>query len=166
MRVHTSFARQSLTRAARSRNGVTAAGHAGAERAVVVGLSLIELPLLLGHVVLLLLLLLLVPLRAPHHAEQGADPGADGRALTSISPDRPADRAERRPTRRAGEQSALRRARRGRWRRGDARVRGIESALLHGPAVALSAIELLLLRGLTPVGIDVGLRQRRRWQRQ
>src|SRR5215470_7309118 len=153
-------------------DGVAASRHAGAERAVVVGASLRHRALLPRHVRLLLLLLLphlllllLLETSTAHQAEQSAHGGADGRALARIAADGPAHRAERPTAQPALEGAAAKRrllwrrvAGRGR-RHGHARIRGIETRLLHGPSIALALVRLLLLRRLAARRIDVGLRR-------
>jgi hypothetical protein len=122
--------------------------------------------LLLRLVALLLLLLFLHPAHPPEAAEQRAHAGADGGALAGIAADGAADRAQGRAAGRATEHPALGRPGHGRRRRrGHLRIRWIEPGLLDGPAVALAAIELLLLGALAPLGIHVRLSRGRRGER-
>src|SRR5262249_42196622 len=133
---------------------VAAARHARAERSVVGGVALGHGALLLRLIALLLLLLFLRPAGPTHQAEDAPDPRTDCGALTGVATDGPPDRTQRRAARRAPEQSALRSASLRRGRCVDLGVRGIEAALLHGPAVALALVELLLLGALAPRWID------------
>src|SRR5215467_14638907 len=127
--------------------------------------------LLLLLLLLHLLLLLLLETGAAHQAEQPAHGGANGRALTRIAADGPAHCAERPTTEpalegAAGERPLLWRRVAGRGRRhGHARIRGIETRLLHGPSIALALVRLLLLRRLASRRIDVGLRRVHRRRR-
>src|ERR1700682_6217838 len=139
---------------------VAAAGHAGPERALVIGASLGHGVLLLRHVHLLLLLLLLLHLllllpvpHSPHTAEQGTHAGTDGRALARVAADGATDRPQGRAAEGPTAQPALgslrcRGIHRG-WRRlRHWGVRRVEACLLDGPAVALTLVGLLLLEGL------------------
>src|SRR5262245_52353573 len=136
---------------------VAAARHARAECPVVGGVPLRHGALLLRLIGLLLLLLLVRPPGPSHEAEEAADGGPDRSALARIASDRTTDCTHGRAACRTSEQPTLwSRRLRGRWRV-HLRVRRIEAALLHGPAVALPFVELLLLWALAARGIDEDL---------
>src|SRR5262245_46171672 len=84
-----------LPEASRLAHCVSASGHARAERAVVVGVTLFHRVLLLRLIARLRLLLHLDLAHAPEAAEQGADAGTDRRPFAGIAADRTADRAQR-----------------------------------------------------------------------
>src|SRR5262249_36499926 len=88
--------------------------------------------------------------------EQAADGRTNRRPFARITPDGAAHRAHGRAAGGPAKQSALWSAGRRRWCV-DLGISGIEPALLHGPAIALPLVELLLLRALTAGGIDEDL---------
>jgi len=128
-------------------DGVAAAGEARSERAVV--LLELGLPLLL-RLRRSALLLLHLPARA-HRVDQPADPDTLHRAGAGVSRDRAA-RGAQRPTggRTAPVSLAL-----GRGRGGLGELHRVDTALLHGPVMALLLVPDHLLITLASGGIDV-----------